>query len=353
MPYLPVAEVDGLIQLLVSYPLVDSGFLDSWFRALPPAYVAGLPTPTASVSVRLTGALAHFNTDAPLDGGAIPMAVALEHLVLTQANSEIVDRAKQLLSRIQVSAPGVAPTVETVFKELRLIGAGLFADRATLRERLIGLTKDDNPPALIVNGGTDVGKTHTRKLVAHAAQKTRAFRFAWVEIEKEQATDFTADWLIEELVRSLIPGAKLNLPRREPEKRWLGDLATWAIEQFATLGADRPLWMVIDGIRQPGIKPEVRAVVERLASAVGTPTGVLTLRLLLIDCDPVPILSTGCTAVEESVDHLTVADAQPFLQALLDAAAFATKWQDLQAALLPKGTVTTVDLSHALEDALR
>lgn len=202
------------------------------------------------------------------------------------------------------------------------------------------------------NGARDAGKTYTRKLVAHVAQKTLAFRFAWVEIEREQAANYTADWLIEELVRSAVPAADGIPARREPVRRWIGDLATWAIKQLASLGADRPVWMVIDGIRHPGLPLEVCAVVERLAAMVATPTGVLPLRLVLIDCDPVDILRTGCMAEEESVEHLTVKDAEKCLQKVLDPATFPARWPHVQAMLAATAAPTTSDVGAAMRSAL-
>jgi hypothetical protein len=346
MPYLVAADVDGFATLLLSFPL-DHATVDAWLSTLPPAYVNNLPT-HAQVSNRLRAVLVRLNTDPPLDGSAIPIAIVLGWLTTNQPNSVLVDRAKQLLSQIVVGNPGQAPSVQTVFTELRLNGAALFADRESLRQRLVRLARPDGPAAVIVNGGEDVGKSHTRWLVAHASQKSAAFRFAWVEIEKEQAADYTADWLIEELVHSLVPAADGLPARREPLKRWIGDLATWTVRQLSTLGNDRPIWLVIDGIRHPSIHPEVRAAVERLAAVVSTQTGVVPLRLVLIDCDPASVLSTGIAAEQESVDHLTHADAQSFLQTVLDAASFATKWQNVQGA-----QATTIAISKALEEALR
>jgi len=351
MPYAPPQEVDAFVGFLVSFPLIDQAFLDSWFSTFAPSYRSTLEDLPA-VLPRLRAAFTRFNTDPPFDGGAIPLVIALEFLVTNQASSVIVDRAKQLLSHIKISEPGQEPTVPVVFKELRLTGAGLFADRDSLRDKLIRMSGDDGPPAVIINGARDVGKTYTRKLVAHVSQKTLAFRFAWVEIEQEQAATYTADWLIEELVRSAVPGADGIPARREPVKRWLGDLAAWAIKQLATLGSDRPLWMVIDGIRHPGLPREVCAVVERLASMVATPTGVLPLRLVLIDCDPVDILRTGCMAEEESVGHLTMKDAEGFLQKVLDPITFPARWPGVQAILAATAAPTTTDVCAAMRSAL-
>src|SRR4051812_26716810 len=179
--YLPPEDVEGFVRFLVAFPLIDQAFIDSWFSAFDPAYrhtLADLP----AVLPRLEAAFTRFNTDPPFDGSAIPLVIALEYLTANQANSLIVDRAKQLLSRIQISAPGEEPTVPVVWKELRLAGAGLFADRDSLRDKLIRMSGNDGPPAVIINGARDAGKTYTRKLVAHVSQKTLAFRFAWVEI---------------------------------------------------------------------------------------------------------------------------------------------------------------------------
>jgi len=338
--------------LLVASPLIDQAFLDSWFSALDPAYrhtLEDLP----SVLARLQAAFARFNTDAPLDGGAIPLVVALESLITLQASSGIVDGAKQLLTRVALSAPGQVPEVPAAFQELRLAGAGLFADRDGLRDKLIRMSRDDGPPAVIVNGARDVGKTHTRNLVAHVAQKTLAFRFAWVEIEQEQAASYTADWLIEELVRSAVPAADGIPARRAPVQRWLGDLVTWAVKQLATLGADRPVWIVIDGLRHPGLPREVSAVVERFAALVATPAGALPIRLVLIECDPVDILRTGCMAEQESVGHLTLHDAERFLQNVLEPAAFPARWSRVQAMLAATTAPTTLDVSAAMRSALQ
>jgi hypothetical protein len=350
-PYAPPAEVEAFVRLLVASPLIDQAFLKSWFSILDPTYRNTLDD-LPSVLGRLQAAFARFNNDAPLDGGAIPLVVALEHLILLQADSVIVDGAKQLLSRVELSAPGQVPAVPAVFQELRLTGAGLFADRDGLRDKLIRMSRDDGPPAVIVNGARDAGKTHTRNLVAHVSQKTLAFRFAWVEIEAEQAASYTADWLIEELVRSAVPAADGLPARREPVLRWLGDLVAWAVKQLATQGTDRPMWMVIDGLRHPSLPREVGAVVERLAALVATPTGALPLRLVLIDCDPVGILRTGCMAEEEAVGHLTGNDAERLLRGVLDAATFSARWPRVQAMLAATAAPTTLQVSAAMRSAL-
>src|SRR5207245_8290940 len=119
--------------------------------------------------------------------------LALDYLA-NDPDLQIHSEAKRLLSRLQLHTPGQAPSLSNELLQLRLTGAALFADRDALRTRLFSLSQDAGPPAVIVNGDPKVGKSHTRKLLNHASQRTNAFRLAWVEIEQEQAASYPPDW---------------------------------------------------------------------------------------------------------------------------------------------------------------
>ncbi len=356
MSHLPPALLEELRSFLLASGLVSHPWLDGVFGALPAPYRAELEVVPAP-AVRLEQALRKLNEDGPLADGRLPLAIVLTRFTLEPLQA-LVDRARNLLDALGPAATAAAAsitvsvTLQDALRDVWMTGAELFADREELRERLDDLARDDGPTAVIVNGGVKVGKSHTRKLLAHAALKTRAFRLAWVEIERAQAASFTADWLIEELVHSVVPGATGLPPRREPEARWLGDLASWAFEQLTHAGTDVPMWIVIDGSNLPAVKDEVRSVVERLAIRAATPTGRLKVRMILIDCDTLRIHRTGCHAEEQQLLHLTTADAERCLQQLAPAQ-FASIWPKVQAALASSPALTTLMISAVVREAIR
>lgn len=352
MPHLPTADVDALIRVLVDTGLVEPSWLDSVFSALPPAERAGL-TASDRPRLRLEQSLHQLNDGGALPDGRNPLALILRRLALEPIDA-IVAHARRLLQQLEAGPAAAAErvTLHEALGHMRLIGAELFVARDQLRRRLRTLSDADGPPAMIVNGGAKVGKSHTRKLLAHAARATGELQLAWVEIQREQAASFTADWLMEELVRSLVPGAAAPPDRREPEARWLGDLVSWAFEQLVRAGTALPIWLLIDGVGMPAVTDEVRRVVERLVVRAATQTGPLRLRLVLIDCDANAIRRTGCVADEEEVGHLTATDFETCMLQL-DPTRFARTSSKAQALLTAAKKLTTPMVSAVMREALR
>ena len=347
MPYLPQADIDELVNLLAGRVATTDTWVDAWLVRLPAAYRNSLPG-ADTVKHRLELVLGRVNAAAPLAGGVVPLTVLLEALV-QEPEETLSLRGKQLLDRMGPLGAAGGVSLQQVFEEARLVGSVLFADRSPLRARFRELLETTAAPAVLVNGKEKTGKSHTRKLLAHVAQKTNQFRVAWVEIEKEQAPSFTPDWLIEELVRSVVPDAPASPPRREPPARWLGELVSWALSQLSRLDG-RPVWLVIDGLRLDGIHPHVLGLAQRLATSIATANG-MQLRLVLIDCDPVSILRTGCAAEEEVLGHLTIDDARHLLELLLGQTRLAEVWPGVQAKL-GGGTPTTLAVSDAVAGVL-
>jgi hypothetical protein len=348
--YLPQARINDLVELLASKPSTSQAWITGWFSALETSYRNDLPDDDVPSS-RLRRCLSQMNQDPPLPDGSLPLVTILEVLTL-QPVSDVVDLAKQLLSAIGASQPPPQQTAQQMFGPLRLACAEIFADRDNLRTRLAELVDDHGPPALVINGAPRSGKSHTRKLIAHVAQTTGAFRLAWVEIQREQAASMTPDWLVEDLVRSLVPGAGVLPPERTPILRWIGDLESWAVQQLSSTGDARPVWMVIDGVCLDGIHDDVKSLVERLAIRVATPTGPPVLKLVLIDCDYVAIVNTRCVAEEETMAHLGIADAHDALQGLLSPARFDQLWPGIEGQLREATTLTTTRVRDAVTRAL-
>ncbi|HEY0482812.1 MAG TPA: hypothetical protein VGD37_35065 [Kofleriaceae bacterium] len=351
MSLLPEQTITGFVQLLLGNGAVTRPWLDNLFALLPPAFRATLPEPDTAKD-RLIGSLARLNAQVEPIDGTLPFAVVLE-LLSQDPSSEIASRAKQLLN--QLAAPGSGSATDPLagaLGDLRLVGAALFAGRDGLRATFRRLATPGGPCVVTVNGPPQVGKSHTRRLLAHAASRSSVFHLAWCEIEPEQEAQFTADWLIEELVHSVVPGAGNAPPRREPPARWYSELASWAVHQFAQLGDKAMVWMVVDGASRPSVIAEVRGVVERLAALVATPTGPVALRLILVDCDPATLQQVGCAIDPVSVVHLTMDEARACLQALLDPPKFTARWTDAEAALKQLSTLTTRGVAAELERAL-
>lgn len=358
MAYVPDNDVRALVDVILEEGMATDAHVRNIFVALPPPFVAlRLPSEATPPGARLKEAFELLNDEPPFGDGSIGLITALE-LIVRWPTANVVAKAKQLLARVVVAAPLGTPTLDVALREKLLAGARVFAARERLRERLIELAQMNGPCALVINAipareiPADVGKSHTRHLLANASWRSRVFDLAWVEIEKEQAASYTPDWLIEDLVRSLVPAAA-PLPERAamPMARWLGTLASWALGQFATLGGARSIWMVVDGIRHNDIHPDVRALVARLAQRVGTRAGSQQLRLVLIDCDRTEIIKAGCTAEEEAIDHLTAAEGADCVQAL-NPDAYATKWPSAHAKLAAAGNLTTRLVSAAIHEAL-
>jgi hypothetical protein len=268
----------------------------------------------------------------------------------------IVDEAKRLYALLEAHAVGggaaaAAATLQNALDEMRVAGAALFAGRRGLRGRLRDFMLPDKPPAVVVNGEEKVGKSHTRALLAHAAQRTRSFLLAWVEIRKEQAADFTPDWLIEELVRSAVPGASGMPAERQPPPRWHGDLADWAWTQLTSAAGGRPVWIIVDGLGLENVHPYVISVVECLVARAGTPTGPQQLRLVLINCDATGIRRAGCVTEVELLRHLEADEAKECLQGLAGDR-FPQVWSKVQP-VLSAGALTTPMIGALLEEALR
>ena len=351
MAHLDPDRLEALRTTLIESGLINKAWLDSVLAALPEAYRVTLPESDVPRQ-RLEQALQRLNGDGVLTDGTLPLAVVLHHLVITEVLQAIVSLATRLLEELGASAQDEAKLVapEVALGEVRVVGKELFAARQTLRARLIELGREDGPPAVIVNGPTKVGKSHTFTLIRHAALATSAFRLASVRIEPEEIADFTADWLVESLVRSLVRGQPVAPARREPTTRWLSDLTAWTFDQLATVGTNLPIWMVIDGVR-PTAKDEVRGMVTRLAARTANQTGALVVRMILIDFDATTIRSTGCNADEEQLAHLTAADAEAALR-VLDPQHFDENWPKVQAALAQVPALTTPLVSAVMRASL-
>lgn len=350
MTLLPAEAVAELVELLVAQGGVTQTWLDSLFSPLPAACRAALPEPSVPRD-RLVQSLATLNAQVEPVDGALPLAVVLEQLAHDPATS-ITLRARQLLDQIAVPGAAAAGDPLGALGDLRLVGATLFAGRDGLRASFRRLATPGGPCVVTINGPPQVGKSHTRRLLAHAASRSSMFHLAWCEIEPEQEAQFTADWLIEDLVHSVVPDATSAPPRREPPARWIAELVSWAIAQFARLGDRATVWMVIDGAGRPCVVSEVRGVVERLAALVATPTGPVELRLILVDCDPATLARIGCAVDPVSVVHLTRDEARTCLQSLLDPPRFTERWSQTEQALERLGTLTTRGVAAELERAL-
>jgi len=346
---LPEKAINDLVELLIASGGVNQLWLDNLFALLPPAFHVTLPEPDVPED-RLRLSLAKLNLQVDPIQGTLPFAVVLDQLT-RDPGSEIRSRAKQLLN--QLAAPGAATTDPLgALSDLRLVGAALFVGRDDLRATFRRLATPGGPCVVTVNGPPQVGKSHTRRLLAHAASRSSVFHLAWCEIEPEQEAQFTADWLIEELVHSVVPGATSAPPRREPPARWYSELASWAVGQFAQLGANAMVWIVIDGAGRPNVVSEIRGVVERLAAVVATPTTPVALRLILVDCDPATLRQVGCAIDPVQVVHLTKDEARKCLESLVDPPKFTAKWTVTEAALNQLATLTTRSVADALEQAL-
>lgn len=357
-PHLTVTDLDELKAVILATGAFGHPWIDGIVSGLPVAYVAGLPSNVPSAGARLDMVLGRLNNDGPLaDGSGIPMALFLSRLELDPIDS-VVTTAKRLRSVLQLRSGGQLgmgqADWETAFDEQRILAASLFLDRDGARKRMRTLARADGPCALVINGNSRVGKSHTRNLLAYAAEATGKFRVAWVEIKKSEAASITPDWMIERMVRTAVSGTSKLPDKRDPLPRYLNDLVDWALAELGKT-SNVPVWMVIDGLRHKALRDEVRALVEHLAERAATPTGQLKYRLVLIYCNPIPIMSTGCTALEETFGHLKIADAEAALQQL-DAARFPTLWPSLKKKLeeLEQGKKLTTPLVSALiEEALR
>jgi hypothetical protein len=348
---LPSETITGFVELLVANGEVSQSWLDSLFALLPASFRVTLPESKVPRE-RLVESLARLNAQVEPIDGTLPLAVVLEQLT-HDPGADVSARAKQLLNRLAAPGTGsVSDPLAGALGDVRLVGAALFAGRDDLRATFRRLATPGGPCVVTVNGPPQVGKSHSRRLLAHAASRSSVFHLAWCEIEPEQEAQFTADWLIEELVHSVVPGAGNAPPRREPPARWYSELASWAVHQFAQLGNQATVWMVVDGASRPNVVSEVRGVVERLAALVATPTGPVALRLILVDCDPATLQQVGCAVDPVSVVHLTMDEARAALQALLDPPKFTARWTDAEAALKQLSTLTTRGVAAELERAL-
>jgi hypothetical protein len=355
MAHLPPDEIAALNRVLTESGQFGDDWLDAVLAALPSRYRNGLPA-AAAPGPRLELALSQLNEDGPLaDDGRLPIVLVLKRLEIDPLQA-VVDIARRLRMLIDSPAAGAEPavTLQQALSDHRIVGSALFADREGLRKRIAELMQPEGPPAVVVNaanGESRVGKSHTRMLLAHAARRTRAFLFAWVEIKPEQASSFTPDWLVEELVRSAVPGVGPAPERRDPPARWHGELSDWAFTQLMRAAAG-PVLILVDGLGLSDVKPEVRSVVSHLAMRAGTPTGGRRLCLVLIHCDPTEIQRAGCVAHEERFGHLTAVDAKACLERLAPDRA-GELWARLEPLLSGAQGLTTPLVGELMQEVLR
>lgn len=354
-----VPDVEALIRLLVNSQQLDHAALDAIASALPPG-VRNYSAEIGSVGNRLVTLINFVNNDAVVRDGLSSIQIVLRQIRLVFQEQAIVaeaDRLLLVLTQAPAAAVAGAPPVgirDVIGAKHMWGGAVLFADRDKLRARLEHLGSPHAPPAVVVNGESQVGKSHTRLLLSHVALQTGAFVLAWYEIPKEQAAQFTPDWLAEELVRSVKLAPSPPPLKRTPLPRWHSDLANWVVSEVAQVAGTRDVWLLIDGLGIGEIKPEVREVVANLATRAGMPPapGGPRLRLVLINCDPTLCRLAGCPTEVETFGHLTVDDARGCVLSVAPDR-FDEIWTDLEPALLNLPDLTSPIVGAMVAEAIR
>ena len=173
---------------------------------------------------------------------------------------------------------GVDPN-PNLFQSQWILANQPFFDRAGVRAKAQQLVEKAARPILRVNGPKGSGKSYSSELLAYVAEEGPGhLHVSTATLEDGNGPSFTATELAETLVLSMTPDEQI--PERSTSS-YPAALCRWIIRcALRRVG----VWvLVLDGFGQKDVQPEVRQLVQNLATQILAPEIAKRVRLVLID----------------------------------------------------------------------